>query len=382
MTLEEIRERQKAGYKIGIYCCGQIGQALYQMLQICGIQTNCFLDNNREKNNYIVSDGVICKNPNAIMDKDEYIIFIAILDRFYDTINETAIRQGFKYIEDYSCLFDDIVRNYAELYKKIMYWFSKYPLLEMFYVKKPNHNEDAVMAPKLDLRQNRVAVYTAVFGDYDVLNLTRCSSVNADYYIVSDKCPDDLNGYKWMNAKNYIPVEITSPIKRNRYVKMHPHKLFPEYQYSVYIDGNIEICGDITECIRDNEVGIAAYIHPRRDCIFYEATTIVNYKRVDVTDAYEQIFRYLMEGMPLHYGLFEMGVLGRAHQRRVCKKLMEEWWQEFNKGALRDQLSFMYVLWKNELGIKDIASLGEDIRASQIVRLRNHISDSCLIRNV
>ena len=75
---------------------------------------------------------------------------------------------------------------------------------------------------------------------------------------------------------------------------------------------------------------------------------MANYKRVKKYELLTQINRYLNEGFPLHYGMTEMPVIARFHNEPLCKKIMEEWWEEFNHTALRDQLSFMYVMWKQD----------------------------------
>ena len=58
---------------------------------------------------------------------------------------------------------------------------------------------------------------------------------------------------------------------------------------------------------------------------------------------------------------------------------MEEWWKEFSNGTQRDQLSFMYVMWKNRMTLKDIASLGNDAHESDAIKFQKHLSESKLL---
>ncbi len=48
----------------------------------------------------------------------------------------------------------------------------------------------------------------------------------------------------------------------NRYYKMHPDVLFEDYNYSIYIDGNIKVIGDLTAYINlISKAGIAVHRH-------------------------------------------------------------------------------------------------------------------------
>lgn len=83
----------------------------------------------------------------------------------------------------------------------------------------------------------------------------------------------------------------------------------------------------------------------------------------------------------MHYGLPEMPVIAMEHQNPRCIKIMEDWWEEFDSGAQRDQLSFMYVMWKNGMKLTDITSLGENVRKSTYLYKKEHFSKSKNIAN-
>ena len=53
---------------------------------------------------------------------------------------------------------------------------------------------------------------------------------------------------------------------------MHPDVLFEDYNYSIYIDGNIKVIGDLTAYINlISKAGIAVHRHGKRDCVYEEA---------------------------------------------------------------------------------------------------------------
>lgn len=381
MTLKTLMEWQEDGNKIAVFCAGKIGIAIYEIFKKCGVSVDCFFDSDAGKHGRVIVDGCFCRDAELAGDKEEYIVFIGILDRYYEEAWVEAGNRGFTNIADFTEIFDDIIVNYPDLYRELVDWFQDYPLLEVFYVRQPNKNSEAPEHGLLRNRSKRIAVYTSIFGQYDSVYQPLARPDNIDYYFISDGEKPYTSAYTWIDAKRVIPDEITSPVKRNRYVKMHPHLIFPDYEYSIYVDGNIEIRKDISSFMRESDTGISVFMHPRRDCIFYEAITIVNFRRVAAEDVNRQMGRYIKEGMPLHYGMPEMPVIAREHNRPACRKIMEEWWDEFNGGAQRDQLSFMYVLWKNGMGMENIASLGKDYRESEYLEVKKHRTVSMRVKN-
>lgn len=162
---------------------------------------------------------------------------------------------------------------------------------------------------------------------------------------------------------------------------MHPHLFLGAYAYSVYMDGNILIKDDISSFLRESRTGISVFMHPMRECIYYEALSIVNFKRVNADDVCRQMNRYFAEGMPYRYGLAEMPVIAREHMKTECIDVMETWWDEFDSESQRDQLSFMYALWKNNFTLDDLESLGEDVRKCSRIEFCSHVKESRNVKN-
>ena len=92
-------------------------------------------------------------------------------------------------------------------------------------------------------------------------------------------------------------------------------------------------------------------------------------KKVDIES---QIKNYKNKGFPKNYGLFENNVLVRKHNDLVCIRIMESWWEEFCKYSQRDQLSFVYCLWKNNFSSDYIYSLGNTMKLNPRFRYYNH----------
>lgn len=61
----------------------------------------------------------------------------------------------------------------------------------------------------------------------------------------------------------------------------------------------------------------------------------------------KQVDKYKNEGMPTHYGLPSLGAIFRKHDDEKVISLMEQWWEEIINYTNQDQLSFTYLMWKN-----------------------------------
>lgn len=379
-NIKFLKKEQNIGKQIAIYCAGTHGLLFAQVLEKCQIKTDIFFDSNNNKWGEEIYEGIFCANPYKVADKNNYIVFICIAPDYYEETQKQVQSIGFQNIVNFNCILDDIILNMPLLYLELIHLYQNMPAADLFYTPLANNNIFYEEEWNYD-SSDKIAIYTGIFGDYDKICEPQVFPENIDYYFISDNKPENLSAFQWIDAQTVIPSDIISPIKRNRYIKMHPHLLFPEYKYSIYIDGNIIIKEDITSFIKKNLSGIAAFMHPRRDCLFYEAITIVNFRRVVADDVCKQMKKYLEEGMPLHYGLPEMPVIAREHYNPLCIQVMETWWKEFDTEAQRDQLSFMYAMWKNGLSLMDMSSLGNDAHKNEFIAFNHHFCESKFLFN-
>lgn len=220
----------------------------------------------------------------------------------------------------------------------------------------------------------KVAVYSCITGGYDVLKDPLLVDNLLDYFLISDA--RNGNGSTW----NYL--DIPSDAKKysggmiNRFCKLNPQKLFNDYDYSIYIDGNVEIVSDIRSLCaiaKDSKIGIAMHLHDRRDCIYNECIVCKLYKRGNSEAIDRQISKYRTEGFPEHFGMVEATIIIVDLNNDIAKKIMSDWWNELvASGSGRDQLSFPYVLWKNGYKIEDVGCLGNNRQKNPKFRSRLH----------
>lgn len=208
----------------------------------------------------------------------------------------------------------------------------------------------------------RIAVYTCIIGGYDSVQEPLLKPDNCDYYAVTDFEIPAESKWKRIDVALYDGNCGSSQVMKNRFFKMHPDILFPDYKYSVYVDGNIRICTDMTEYVnRISDKGTSCFAHSQRDCVYEEALACVAMGKVTNKNV-EELVKFLKEkGMPEHYGMVQCSLIVREHNNLLCKKLMNEWWEMFCTYAKRDQLSLPFVLFDNAIKVEDIATLGGNI---------------------
>ena len=197
-------------------------------------------------------------------------------------------------------------------------------------------------------------IYTSVFGGYD------------------EVVEQSSNGWDWKCFSEDTHTPIYEDNNRNaKRFKVLPHRYLKDYEYSVFIDGNMSVRGDLNELVDKYLVdsNVAFFSHSNnnldgRNCAYDEARTIfelgdknmkatpdrgiLNYKDNPFVIE-KQMNRYIDEGFPKNSGLITGIVILRRHNKADCIQTMEDWWTEIKYNSKRDQLSFNYCAWKNNL---------------------------------
>ena len=197
-------------------------------------------------------------------------------------------------------------------------------------------------------------IYTSVFGGYD------------------EVVEQSSNGWDWKCFSEDTHTPIYEDNNRNaKRFKVLPHRYLKDYEYSVFIDGNMTVRGDLNELVDKYLVdsNVAFFSHSNnnldgRNCAYDEARTIfelgdknmkatpdrgiLNYKDNPFVIE-KQMNRYIDEGFPKNSGLITGMVILRRHNKADCIQTMEDWWTEIKYNSKRDQLSFNYCAWKNNL---------------------------------
>jgi hypothetical protein len=112
----------------------------------------------------------------------------------------------------------------------------------------------------------RVAVYTAILGDYDTLKLPYPEWANsADFFCFTDRRFGETGAWRLVSP-DYHSVD---PTRIARFYKTHPHVFLRHYDIVIWIDGNIGLRVDPVKLVGDlePEFDILSFRHPLRRTI-------------------------------------------------------------------------------------------------------------------
>lgn len=166
----------------------------------------------------------------------------------------------------------------------------------------------------------------------------------------------------------FPPSAARSGVRLARMHKCLPHRLFPEAEFTMWLDGVFQplvSMSQLVEAFLSGGADLALHPHPSRDCLYREARKCVKSGKADPAEAGPQVARYSREGFPERFGLHATGVLlARAREPRV-RAFMEDWWSEVERGTQRDQVSFDYCRWKHKVTVAHLPGWKQTSRLFQ-----------------
>lgn len=149
-----------------------------------------------------------------------------------------------------------------------------------------------------------------------------------------------------------IPEDLRylSNVKKQRILKICPHRYLKEYDVSIWVDGNIQIVGDLNKFMSQYDLEKTPFytrVHPSRKCIYDEAKACIDFGKDSSNTIKSQIDIYKKECYPKKAGMVETCILLRKHNDIRCQMICNMWATELLNHSHRDQLSFNYICWKN-----------------------------------
>ncbi len=224
--------------------------------------------------------------------------------------------------------------------------------------------------------KGRVAVYTCITGNYDRPIEPIFVPDNLDFFIVTDMKISRESAWKKIDIHSIEATVHLDNTRKARYIKTHPHVLFPQYEYSIWIDSNFKAVANLSKFIKYIGKGVpfASNWHPHRNCVYTEARACILAEKDNKDILERQMEKYRDEGMPRAFGLIETNLIVRKHMDEKCVQLMEDWWNEMTVWSKRDQLSLPYVIWKNGYTMRDMGFICTEIRRNPNVQVVLHTS--------
>ncbi len=337
---EIIKLAKQDDYKVCIWGAGYVGTHYgYDLLKQWGINIDFYCDNNADLFGMEIKDGIVCISPNNI--PTNVVCFVLTSGHLIADIIVRLAELGITRIANYMEL--------CEYQSKVFFGFQK---------------------------RNQIAIYTCVVGEYDEINEPEIAEEDCDYFIISDRKPKGDTTYKYININEVIEENTFDNTRKNRYCKINVHKIFSNYRYSIYIDGNIVLKKGIQRYIQElPKTRMMTLARTSYKSIYAEALRCMMHGRDDKERFLKQVEKYWLEGMPDNFGLLLPGIMVREHNNPVCRKIMEDWWDEVNYYSKRDMISLPYVLWKNGYAIDDVGILSNKFDVTdgdEWVVKRNH----------
>ena len=199
---------------------------------------------------------------------------------------------------------------------------------------------------------NKKVIYTCLVGNYDVLRQPLAIDESYDYICFSNDIKEERVGV-WQIRP--IPFKHKDKARLSRYVKILPHRALEDYEWSLWMDANIQITKKEFYSIVDSKIAEGGKVYqvthclPPCDCTYEEIKFAYLGGRSGLYKTFLQYWHLKRKGFPTHWGLFENNFILRKHLDPQVRKISEEWWAEFMKYTKRDQFNLMYVYWKNNL---------------------------------
>lgn len=192
------------------------------------------------------------------------------------------------------------------------------------------------------------AVYTALFGGYDVPLAQTAQDIDVEWFAFTDG-PDFPAPWQTLRVPQNGPC---ARLAAKRF-KTDPIAWLPSASRSIWIDANTEIISPTfaRETLAQLHDGIALFAHPQRSCIYDEAKASLRLapEKYGHLPIMEQVEYYQEQGYPEHAGLFACGTIARDHAASKLAEFGRRWLHECVRWTYQDQLSFPVVC--HELGI-------------------------------
>lgn len=201
----------------------------------------------------------------------------------------------------------------------------------------------------------KICVYTCITGSYDNLKEVKVNEENIDYICFTNN--KQLTSSTWKII--YIEDDKLSNHYLSRKLKMIGDSYIDEnYTLSIWIDASVIFKKSVKEFLNEyfdykNDVFLACK-HHLRNSIAEEAKACIRYKKGNKERIDKLLSFYKQENFKDDLGLLEMTLIVKRHNDPLVRKTMKLWFDMILNYSERDQLSFMYCIYKTGLKVKAI----------------------------
>jgi len=222
--------------------------------------------------------------------------------------------------------------------------------------------------PEVEKPQGRLAIYSALTGDYDDVHELLYKEEGVDYLLFTNN--PSLKSKTWQVV---IVESELDDVLLSREIKMLPYKYLGDaYDMSIYIDANAVIYGELSNLTKylTGEKTFAVSRHWERESVKEEIEACVRLRGVDKKEAEKQYEKYMQDGFQDDQPLLECGLLVRRHKDQKLQRLMQVWFEEFKNGIRRDQLSLLPCI--NCMHFEEFVVMDGSVWHNQFNRIQSH----------
>lgn len=215
------------------------------------------------------------------------------------------------------------------------------------------HDEDKKMnTVKHTSTNKKICVYTCLTGNYDILQDVEIVDENADFICFTNN--KDIKSKTWKII--YIDNDGLNNHQLSRKIKMlGTEYINKKYEISVWQDASVIWKKKPSEFVKKYlKNNFSAFVHNERNSVYDEACEVIRLRKDDKQTVLKHLAFLKKENFPDNLGLYEMTVFIKRHNNPVVKETMKLWYEIYLKYSKRDQLSFMYAIWKTKLSITPI----------------------------
>lgn len=187
----------------------------------------------------------------------------------------------------------------------------------------------------------RIALYRAMFGNYDDLPKDLFFDQNIDYFFFTDA--EDLV------VPNYNLVvfdKFEKSALNNRYLKIMSHEILVNYDVVIYIDANIAVCRDLTPLINNfvkSGKDFGLFKHPWNNNIIEEYKECVIAKKATRDNLMFELAYYEEQKIEPKIPHTDNSIIFRGRLNDKSKEGLAAWFDLVSQYSGRDQISFPFI---------------------------------------
>jgi len=192
------------------------------------------------------------------------------------------------------------------------------------------------------IKNKKIAIYTANFGEYDSLPITAEQTLDVDWICFTDK---PMKSDRWQIEIQDTPVAGNDNRMKAKWYKINSHKVnsLMDYDYTIYIDSSAVICNSRfaeTMLLVTDRLGL--FLHSERSSIVEEALISQAQRKYRGLNLVSQATKYVNE-IGEDSILWAGGVIVR---KANLSRFNEQWWECMSE-SLQDQISLPIALHRS-----------------------------------